>query len=111
MQHSAVLLSIIGEGFTEMLEHPVISIIYDDLSPREAVSDIINAGALAAKAFESKEDLLVPKNLHRTSCLIADMPMSGMSRVELRHCVVTAAPLFRRCSLPPPRMAETRQVR
>ena len=88
-QHSAVLVSIIEVGFPEMLEYPIPPII-DDLSLREAVPDLIRARGLAAKVFESADDLLAPKDHHRTSCLIVDMPLSGMSGVDLRHCLVMA---------------------
>src|ERR1700739_3418429 len=52
----------------------------------------LERGGLAAKAFESTGGLLGSKDLQRPSCLIVDMPMSGMSGVELRHCLVTATP-------------------
>jgi FixJ family two-component response regulator len=79
-----------------MLEHPVISTIDDDLSFGEALPDFIRARGLAAKTFESAEELPTPKDLRRSSCLIVDTPMPGMSGIELRHCLATAAPLFRR---------------
>jgi FixJ family two-component response regulator len=79
-----------------MPKHPVISTIDDDLSLGEGLPDLTRARRLAAKMFESAEELPTPKDLRRNSCLIVDTPMSKMSGTELRHCLVTEAPLFRR---------------
>jgi FixJ family two-component response regulator len=73
-----------------MSTHPVISIVDDDLSVREAALDLLRAMGFTAQAFESAEDFLGSDHLHRTSCLITDMRMSGMSGLELYDRLVAA---------------------
>jgi FixJ family two-component response regulator len=67
---------------------PVISIIDDDPSVREGTMDLLNSMGLAAEAFERANDFLNSNGLHRTSCLIADVQMPGMTGLELHNRLV-----------------------
>jgi FixJ family two-component response regulator len=64
-------------------ENPLISIIDDDLSVREATMNLVRTMGFATAAFESAEHFLESDGPHRTSCLIADMRMPGISGLEL----------------------------
>jgi FixJ family two-component response regulator len=67
---------------------PVISIIDDDPSVREGTMDLLNSMGLAAEAFERANDFLNSNGLQRTSCLIADVQMPGMTGLELHNRLV-----------------------
>ena len=54
-------------------------IVDDDNSACEATIDLLRAMGFVAKGSQSAEDFLEPNHLGRTSCLIADMRMPGMS--------------------------------
>ena len=67
---------------------PVISIVDDDESVREATMDLIRAMGFVAEAFERADDFFKSDCLHSTGCLIADMRMPGMSGLELHSRLV-----------------------
>src|SRR5262245_13345766 len=66
----------------------MISIVDDDELSREGTMDLVKAMGFVAKSFGCAEDFLESEQLHRTSCLIADMRMPGMSGLELHHRLV-----------------------
>jgi FixJ family two-component response regulator len=68
--------------------NPVISIVDDDESVREATTDLIRAMGFIAEAFEHADDFFKSDCLHSTCCLIADMRMPGMSGLELHSRLV-----------------------
>ena len=71
-----------------MPTHPVISIVDDDESVREATMDLIRAMGFIAEAFEHADAFFKSNSLHSTCCLIADMRMPGMSGLELHDRLV-----------------------
>jgi FixJ family two-component response regulator len=73
-----------------MPESPVISIVDDDVSVREAVLALMRAMGFVAEAFDSAEDFLGSGGHNRTACLIADMRMPGMSGLELQNHLTAA---------------------
>ena len=66
----------------------VISIVDDDVSAREGVTDLIRTLGFAAQAFASAEDFLNSAQLESTRCLIVDMQMPGMTGLELHDRLV-----------------------
>jgi FixJ family two-component response regulator len=67
-----------------------ISVVDDDESMREAVRGLMKSLGYTAQAFASAEEFLNSRQVPRTSCLIADVHMPGMSGIELhRHLVVS----------------------
>jgi FixJ family two-component response regulator len=69
---------------------PQISVVDDDESMREAMRGLMKSLGYAAQAFASAEDFLNSRQVPRTSCLIADVQMSGMTGLELhRHLVAS----------------------
>jgi FixJ family two-component response regulator len=73
-----------------MPKQPVISIVDDDRSVREAMTDLMDSLGFAAEAFASAGDFLRSDALRSTSCLIADVQMPGMSGLELRRHLVAS---------------------
>ena len=68
----------------------LISVIDDDESVREAVKGLMKSLGYSAEAFASAEEFLESRQVPRTSCLIADVQMPGMTGLELhRHLVAS----------------------
>src|SRR5258708_29095569 len=52
--------------------------------------ELMRSMEFLAKTFARADEFLRSEALHRTACLIADMPMPGMSRLELYRRLVEA---------------------
>jgi FixJ family two-component response regulator len=77
-----------------MPNKPLIAIVDDDASVREAIMSLMRALGFIAETFSSAEDFLDSDSLPRTSCLIADFRMPGMSGLELyRRLVASGQPI------------------
>jgi FixJ family two-component response regulator len=63
----------------------VISVVDDDPSVRSATVDLLDSAELACQAFASAEEYLASECLARTSCLILDVGMPGLSGIELHQ--------------------------
>jgi len=69
---------------------PQISVVDDDQSMREAVRGLMKSLGYTTEAFASAEEFLNSRQVPRTSCLIADVQMPGMTGLELhRHLVAS----------------------
>jgi len=68
----------------------VVSIIDDDQSVRDGIMDLVRAMGFKAEAFESAEDFLQSGRAARSSCLITDMRMPGMTGLELYDRLVAS---------------------
>jgi FixJ family two-component response regulator len=64
-------------------EHPLLSVVDDDVSVRESLPDLLREFGFAARAFSSAEEFLSSGLVDETSCLILDIAMPGMSGPEL----------------------------
>src|ERR1700757_1061798 len=62
---------------------PVITIVDDDQSVRDGIVDLVTSMGFDAEAFPRVEHFLRSSRLDRTSCLITDMRMPGMSGLDL----------------------------
>lgn len=69
---------------------PVISIVDDDASVREATKGLIRSLGYVAVTFSSAEEYLRSDRVADTSCLITDVKMSGMSGVDLQKQLIDA---------------------
>ena len=69
---------------------PLISVVDDDESMREAIRGLMKSLGYTAQAFASAEEFLNSREALGTSCLIADVQMPGMTGLELhRHLVAS----------------------
>jgi FixJ family two-component response regulator len=71
-----------------MDKRPMISIVDDDASMREATVSLMRAAGFAPQAFSCADEFLRSGSFPETDCLIADVQMPGMSGVELHGRLV-----------------------
>ena len=67
-----------------MSKVPMISIIDDDASMRNATRRLVKSLGLNANTFASAEEFLDSDGVRDTSCVITDMQMPGLSGAELQ---------------------------
>ena len=63
---------------------PVISIVDDDEFVRMAVWSLVRSLGFTAHAFASAEEFLQSALVNRSSCVITDVQMPGLSGIELQ---------------------------
>ena len=73
-----------------MDKRPMISIVDDDESVRDATASLIRSAGYAPHAFPCARDFLNSADVAGTDFLIADMQMPGMSGIELHDALVGA---------------------
>lgn len=73
-----------------MPKQPVITIVDDDASVREALMSLMRAVGFVSEAYRCAEDFLRSDSLHRSACLIADVRMPGMTGLELHRQLVAS---------------------
>jgi FixJ family two-component response regulator len=73
-----------------MADKPLISIVDDDASVREALESLIRSLGFAVECFPSAEDFLRFHHDRPATCLIADVQMPGMSGIDLYHRMVAS---------------------
>jgi FixJ family two-component response regulator len=71
-----------------LLKAPVISIIDDDESVREATKGLIRSLGYHAATFASAEEYLRSDCISDSACLITDMNMPGMSGADLQDRLI-----------------------
>ena len=64
---------------------PLVSVVDDDESVREALPDFLRQFGFAAEVFQSAEAFLASDVVSKTSCLLLDIAMPGMSGPELQQ--------------------------
>jgi len=72
----------------EVTDAPVISIIDDDPSVREATGGLVRSLGYRSETFASAEDFLQSGRMSETSCVITDVQMPGLSGVELQSMMI-----------------------
>lgn len=66
-------------------EPTFVSVVDDDESVRESLPDLVREFGFAVQAFSSAEEFLASDCICRTSCLILDVAMPGMSGPDLQQ--------------------------
>jgi FixJ family two-component response regulator len=67
------------------VERPLVSVVDDDESVREALPDLVREFGFSARAFSSAKEFLNSDCVDETQCLILDVAMPGMSGPELQQ--------------------------
>jgi FixJ family two-component response regulator len=68
-----------------MVLPPLVSVVDDDESVRESLPDLLRELGFVVQAFSSAEEFLASDCVGRTSCLILDIAMPGMSGPDLHR--------------------------
>ena len=64
---------------------PVVFVVEDDASVREALSSLIRSVGLCAEMFPSAQDFLKQKRPNAPACLVLDVRLPGLSGLELQR--------------------------
>jgi FixJ family two-component response regulator len=67
---------------------PVISIVDDDESVREATEFLVRSLGYSAATYASAEEYLQSGRVDNSSCLITDLRMPGMSGADLQDALI-----------------------
>lgn len=73
-----------------MVKIPLISVVDDDLSVREATTSLLESHGYTTVAFGSAEEFLGSARLQETCCLVTDVKMPGVSGVDLQRRLISA---------------------
>jgi FixJ family two-component response regulator len=73
-----------------MPEAPLIVIVDDDRSIRNAMQDLLKAAGFSAATFEDAESFLRSASCASAACLVADMRMPGMTGLQLHQELVAS---------------------
>jgi len=63
----------------------LVTVVDDDESVRESLPDLLRQFGFAAEAFSSAEEFLGSDIVSKTSCLLLDIAMPGMSGPEVQQ--------------------------
>ena len=67
---------------------PIISIVDDDASVREAIKRLVRSLGYNACTFASADEFLKSEQVHDTSCIITDLQMPGLSGIDLQDILI-----------------------
>jgi FixJ family two-component response regulator len=87
---SVIILISPGAGVRVPEAKSLISIIDDDESMREAIKGLVKSLGYTVEAVASAQEFLSSRPVRRTSCLITDMQMPGVTRLELYQRLSTS---------------------
>jgi len=73
-----------------MPERPLVAIVDDDRSIRNATQDLLKAAGFSTATFEDAETFLGSASRASAACVVADMRMPGMTGLELYQELVAS---------------------
>ncbi|HEY1459774.1 MAG TPA: response regulator [Casimicrobiaceae bacterium] len=73
-----------------MAERPLVAVVDDDKSIRNATQNLLKAAGFSTATFEDAESFLGSASRASAACLVADMRMPGMSGLELRQALLAS---------------------
>ncbi len=73
-----------------MADRPLVVIVDDDQSLRNATRNLLKAAGFSTATFEDAESFLGSASRAAAACLVADMRMPGMSGLELYQALVAS---------------------
>ena len=74
----------------KMAERPLVVIVDDDQSLRNATRDLLKAAGFSTATVEDAESFLGSASRASAACLVADMRMPGMTGLELYQALVAS---------------------
>jgi FixJ family two-component response regulator len=75
----------------EMPEEVLISIIDDDALARDSIQELVESLGYKAVSFSSAEHFLASGAIAKTTCVITDLQMPGLSGLEFQEALPLAA--------------------
>src|SRR5215472_10412570 len=73
---------------------PIVFVVDDDSSMREALTDLITSVGLSVEAFKSAREFLEKRRCDATACLVLDVRLPGLSGLDLqRELAHTESPI------------------
>jgi FixJ family two-component response regulator len=73
-----------------MAERPLVAIVDDDESIRNATRDLLRSAGFSAATFEDAESFLGSASRASAACVVADIRMPGMTGLELYQALVAS---------------------
>ncbi len=73
------------ESRRETATRALVSVVDDDESVRESLPDLLKEFGFEVQAFSSGQEFLASDWMNRTSCLILDIAMPGMTGLDLQQ--------------------------
>ena len=73
-----------------MAEKPLVAIVDDDKSIRNATRDLFRAAGYSTATFEDAKSFLASASRAIVACLVADFRMPGMTGLELYEALVAS---------------------
>lgn len=67
------------------MERPLVSVVDDDESVRESLTDLLKEFGFTTRTFSSGQAFLSSDSVDETRCLILDIAMPGMSGLDLQQ--------------------------
>jgi FixJ family two-component response regulator len=64
---------------------PVVFIVDDDRSVREAIGSLVGSVGLRVQAFAAAQEFLISKRLDEPGCMVLDVRLLGLSGLELQR--------------------------
>ena len=74
------------------VEGPIVFIVDDDESMREALTRLLATVGLRAQAFKTPQEFLKTKRPDAPSCLVLDVRLPGLSGLDLQHELANTDP-------------------
>ena len=74
----------------ELAVRPLVAIVDDDQSHRNATRDLLKAAGFSTATFEDAESFLGSASRGRAVCLVTDMRMPGMTGLALYQAMVAS---------------------
>ncbi|MBY5699181.1 response regulator transcription factor [Rhizobium leguminosarum] len=69
-------------------KRPLIAIVDDDESMRDALKGLMKSTGFDAESFSSADDFLMSPHIRRAACLVTDINMPGTSGLDLHRRLV-----------------------
>ena len=73
-----------------MPQGPLVAIVDDDASIRDATENLLDAAGYSTTTFASAESFMSSERRNRVACVVADMRMPGMTGLELAEALAAS---------------------
>jgi FixJ family two-component response regulator len=77
-------------AFSMKQEQPIVYLVDDDVSVRDAVEDLLRSVGLEAQSFASTQDFLRSKRRDAPGCIVLDVRLPGGSGLEIQNALAKA---------------------